>query len=201
MDSLKQLLTPKTAAVSPVAALLLMDFQRAAAEMSKAPSAVISAAAAVLQQARIASLGVIHIRIAFRRGYPELSVANAGLARIREQGLLVEGPQTQFVDTLQPVGDEPVITKHRTGPFVGTELDQVLRVGRVDVLVLAGITTSGVVLSAVREAADRDYRIVVLRDCCFDPDSALHEVLMERVFPRQAMVVAGSEFISSMGRV
>lgn len=54
---------------------------------------------------------------------------------------------------------------------------------------LAGIATSGVVLSTVRQAADPDYRLVVLADGCLDPDPEVHRVLTEKVFPRQADVV------------
>jgi len=37
-------------------------------------------------------------------------------------------------------------------------------------LVLTGIATSGVVLSTLREAADRDYELTVLADGCADAD-------------------------------
>ncbi len=56
-------------------------------------------------------------------------------------------------------------------------------------LVLAGIATSGVVLSTVREAADRDYQLTVLANGCLDRDPEVHRVLMGTVFPRQADVV------------
>jgi len=45
----------------------------------------------------------------------------------------------------------------------------------------------------VRDAADRDYRLYVLEDACFDPDSEVHEVLMRKVFPRQAFVVESGD--------
>jgi nicotinamidase-related amidase len=35
---------------------------------------------------------------------------------------------------------------------------------------LAGISTSGVVLSTIREAADKDYELTVLSDCVRDLD-------------------------------
>jgi nicotinamidase-related amidase len=59
--------------------------------------------------------------------------------------------------------------------------------------VLAGIATSGVVLSTLREAADRDYQLIVLSDCCFDLDAEVHRVLMDKVFPRQAEVLTVEE--------
>ncbi|HWF24091.1 MAG TPA: isochorismatase family protein, partial [Solirubrobacteraceae bacterium] len=58
---------------------------------------------------------------------------------------------------------------------------------------LAGISTSGVVLSTVRDAHDKDYRLIVLADLCADRDAQVHEVLTSKVFPRQAEVISGAE--------
>jgi nicotinamidase-related amidase len=62
-------------------------------------------------------------------------------------------------------------------------------------LVLTGIATSGVVLSTLREAADKDYRITVLSDCCADRDEEVHRVLKVKVFPRQAEVILSEEWL------
>jgi nicotinamidase-related amidase len=56
-------------------------------------------------------------------------------------------------------------------------------------LILAGISTSGVVLSTVCDGADLDYRLVVLADACADRDPAIQDVLMEKVFPQRATVI------------
>jgi Isochorismatase family len=55
---------------------------------------------------------------------------------------------------------EPIVVKHRISPFVGTDLETLLRANGIDTLVLAGVHTSGVVLSTVRHAGDLDYRLV-----------------------------------------
>ena len=72
--------------------------------------------------------------------------------------------------------------------FTGSDLQVVLRSLGADTLVLTGIATSGVVLSTLRQAADLDYRLVVLSDACLDADPEVHRVLTEKVFPRQAAV-------------
>jgi nicotinamidase-related amidase len=64
--------------------------------------------------------------------------------------------------------------------------------------VLAGIATSGVVLSTVRQAADLDYRLIVLADACADRDPEVHRVLTEKVFPRQAQVTVTDEWIQTL---
>ncbi len=65
-------------------------------------------------------------------------------------------------------------------------------------LVLAGIATSGVVLSTVREAADRDYQLTVLADGCADADEEVHRVLLGKVFPRQATVTTAQEWAATL---
>jgi nicotinamidase-related amidase len=50
-------------------------------------------------------------------------------------------------------------------------------------------------LSALRHAADSDYRILVLRDCCSDMDQSVHALLLEKDFPRQADIVSSVELI------
>ena len=65
-------------------------------------------------------------------------------------------------------------------------------------LVLAGISTSGVVLSTLRQAADLDFGLSVLRDACADADEEVHRVLCEKVFPRQAEVLDTDACIASL---
>jgi len=76
-----------------------------------------------------------------------------------------------------------VVTKRRVGAFSTTELDAGLRTKNVTSLILFGISTSGVVLSTVRWAADMDYAPYVISDACADQDEEVHRVLVEKVFP------------------
>ena len=77
--------------------------------------------------------------------------------------------------------------------------DVVLRARGVERLVLAGIATSGVVLSTLRAAADLDFAVTVLRDGCADADPEVDRVLQEKVFPRQADVVTIDEWVAALG--
>jgi nicotinamidase-related amidase len=99
---------------------------------------------------------------------------------------------------LTSLDGEPVITKRRVSAFSGSDLDVLLRAAGADTLILAGIATSGVVLSTLRQAADLDYRLTVLEDACADRDPEVHRVLTEKVFPRQAVVTTTDEWIASL---
>jgi len=90
-----------------------------------------------------------------------------------------------------------VVTKKRVSAFTGSDLEVLLRANGIRHLVLCGIATSGVVLSTLREAADKDYQVTVLSDLCADMDAEVHRVLLEKVFPRQAAVVTTAEWIDA----
>jgi nicotinamidase-related amidase len=79
--------------------------------------------------------------------------------------------------------------------FTGSDLEVVLRARGIQHVVLAGIATSGVVLSTLREAADKDYQITVLSDLCADTDPEVHNVLITKVFPRQADVISSAQWM------
>jgi hypothetical protein len=92
-----------------------------------------------------------------------------------------------------PVNDEIIVTKHRVSAFHGTDLEMILRAKEIDTLLLFGIATSGVVLSTLLNASDTDYRLIVVKDCCFDLDADVHACLIEKVFPRRATVLSADE--------
>jgi nicotinamidase-related amidase len=58
----------------------------------------------------------------------------------------------------------------------------------------------GVVLSTLRQAADFDYQLTVLREGCLDADPEVHRLLLDKVFPRQAEVVTTEEWIATLAR-
>ena len=82
--------------------------------------------------------------------------------------------------------------------FAGTDLDMILRAKDIDTLILFGIATSGVVQSTVLHAADADYRLVVIKDCCADLDTEVHACLVDKIFPRQATVLSATEFLEGL---
>jgi nicotinamidase-related amidase len=91
-----------------------------------------------------------------------------------------------------------VVGKHRVNALYGTALDLILRANNIDTLIILGYATSGVVLSTTRYAADLDYRLVIVEDCCADQDPEVHNFLTQRIFPRQAEVVSAIEVIQAL---
>src|SRR5262249_30593805 len=180
-------------------ALLLMDFQAAiVAIYTKNDPALVERAASLLTAARNDGLTVIHVQVAFRPNLPEVSARNKLLSSIKNSAQhrqIFEGAAGAIHAALAPHRDDIVVTKHRVNAFAGTDLDMILRAREVDTLILVGIATSGVVLSTVLDAADRDYRLIVAQDCCSDLDAEGHAWLTTKFLPRVATVVEASDLL------
>ena len=181
-----------TEIVAAKSALLLMDFQNAIVGMvGEGAPALLGRAQKARAAARAAGMAVMHVRVAFTDAdYAAVSERNKSFAALGKSRFLRDGSEPAAIHSaLTPLADEEVFTKKRVGAFSTTNLAERLSARGIDTLVLAGIATSGVVLSTLRDGADRDYRLFVLSDCCADMDAEVHRVLMEKVFPRQADVI------------
>jgi nicotinamidase-related amidase len=185
-------------------ALLLLDLQtgllqRLAAEIS---SAFIDNAVSAIAIAREHGAHVAYIRTALDeaelRDVPDHSPYFGSLKTSAQRSATIypNAPSTQIFWRLKPKDGDFIHRKIRTGTFMrgpsNALLDDFVANG-IDTVVIGGVITSGAVLSAVRQLADLDLRLVVLEDCCADLDAEVHRVLCEKVFPKQATVISTSE--------
>jgi len=194
---------PELSRIDPgSAALLLIDYQVDALTrfMTATQSAdAIARVPDLIALARDAGVMVIHVIVEFRPGHPELSPHNPMFDPVRASGVMVAGSEGAAIHPAAAAwAVEPIVVKRRVSAFVGTDLEALLRAHRIDTLVLAGVHTSGAVLSTVRHAGDLDYRLVVVRDCCADPDAELHAMLLDRVIANQAAVVTTAELATAL---
>ncbi|MGA8110748.1 MAG: isochorismatase family cysteine hydrolase [Acidobacteriaceae bacterium] len=154
-------------------------------------------AAEVLRAARERGFTVMHVKVGFRPGFPEVSPNNKAFHALRsdpQRQKLFSGPGAEIHPAVAPVGDEVVITKHRVSAFAGTDLEMILRSRSIDTLVLFGIATSGVVLSTLVEAFDKDFRVVVIGDCCADTEPDLHRALLDKLFAKRGTVMDSEQW-------
>lgn len=167
-------------------ALLVMDVQPGVIERIGDKDAYLSRAQSAVDHARAHKMLVIQVVVAFRPGAPEASDV------FRPFASMAVGAQP----VMTPAEGDVVVAKKRISAFAGSDLEVLLRANDVRHLVLCGIATSGVVLSTLREAADKDYALTVLSDLCADADPEVHRVLVEKVFPRQAEVITTEKWIA-----
>ncbi|RMJ08037.1 hypothetical protein CDV36_012350 [Fusarium kuroshium] len=189
----------------PTTAFIILDLQQGVIPMigDIDREGYLKHVAETAKQAREAGAQVIHVRTAFRGGYEDLATRNKFMGPLATmgEGMFTEGHvSAEFDPAVAPVegSKDIVVTKKRTSAFAGSDLDVVLRTLKIDTLALAGVATSGAVLSTLRQAADLDYVVTVVEDLCLDRDPEVHRVLTEKVFPRQATISSAKEWIESL---
>lgn len=176
-------------------ALLIMDMQAGIVAMLPGAANILNNTVKAIAKARARKIPIIYVVVGFREGAPEISLNNKSFAASKERLASVNAAEFMKVhEDLKPQADEVVVTKRRVSAFTGSDLEVILRAYGSQHLVLTGIATSGVVLSTLREASDKDYRLTVLADCCADGDEEVHRLLTTKVFPRQADVLTVEEW-------
>lgn len=159
-------------------------FDRAGIPISGIRS-VIEPTARVLAAARAAGMQVVYLKMQFE---PDLSDAGGpdapNLAIHRKLGLgdPISAPDgragrilvrdtwnTEIISELAPQEGDIVVPKHRFSGFFETDLDAILKERGATTLVFTGCTTSVCVESTLRDAFFRDYRCLLLEDCCAEP--------------------------------
>lgn len=179
-------------------ALLVMHYQTDILELfpSVAP-ALVSNTRRLCDAARQNGVSVYFANIRFSPGYPEVSPLNKNGQGIKQMGLFLG-------DDLSPAlgrqASEPLIIAHRASVFHGTDLQVRLSAQGIDTLMMAGIASTGVVLSSVAYASDADFRLMTVKDCCYDPDPVVHEHLFATAFESRTTVLSLADALSLLAR-
>jgi nicotinamidase-related amidase len=179
--------------------LLLMDLMPVLVPAFGGDEEMLARLSETAARARSAGVDVIHVRVAFRDGYPDVASTNKIFsATVAALDFTEKNPETEIHPLIERADSDIVVLKRRVSAFAGSDLELVLRSRGITRLAMAGVTTSGVVLSTLRAAADLDYEITVLADGCADPEPEVHRVLLENVFPAHAEVVSAAEWVEAL---
>jgi len=175
-------------------ALLTLDMQRGVLGFVPGAEVILPNAAKVTETARKNKFLVLHVGVGFEPGYPEVGSKNSTFSMVKERGIFVKGSESAQIHPAIFKDGETIIYKQRYSAFSENSLHMILRASGIESLVLFGISTSGIVLSTLRQAFDLDFKCTVIKDACFDKDPEVHRVLTEKIFTSQAGVVTAEEF-------
>jgi len=182
-------------------AVLAMDYQKTILAMNSAVEErrVVEKAQAVIEGSRRVGIPVIHVVIQFREGYPEVSSRNKMSSMLKQTGRLIIGHEgTAIHDELAPSEGDLVVARPRANAFYNSELQSILSAKRIDTLVLMGVATNWVVEATARHAADADYRLIVLQDCCAGITAEAHEFSITNILGAIAEVMTSEEFLTNL---
>jgi len=169
-------------------ALLVMHYQTDILALfpSAAPT-LLANTRQLCDAARRKGVGVYFAKIHFSPGYPEVSPRNKNGQGMKQLGLFVND---QVSPELGRRADEPTVLAHRASVFFDTDLMPRLSARGIDTLIMAGIASTGVVLSSVAHASDADFRLFTVKDCCYDPDTVVHDHLFSTAFESRTTVLS-----------
>lgn len=137
---------------------------------------VIQHANVLLEHAKAKDWLRVLVKVGFKPGYHEAPAFSPMFGKAKEFGALsLGGAGTEFHPDLKADLADLVVEKPRINAFYGTPLEAALRAQEIKQLVVAGVSTAWAVQSLVRDAHDRDYRVVVVEDACAAASQEEHD--------------------------
>jgi nicotinamidase-related amidase len=86
--------------------------------------------------------------------------------------------EAKFLEDVAPIADEVVIAKASASPFNSTAIHQTLRNMGVRNLIMCGALANVSVEMTVRDAADRNYGVIMAHDACASLSEQLHQAML-----------------------
>jgi nicotinamidase-related amidase len=131
--------------------------------------------------------GGYHVERVEPRGYPEVRLKDWFKSRI------------PMIDkSLGPVEGDIIVSRPRVNAFYSSDLQSILSSREVHTLVIMGISAEWVVEATARHAADADYRVIVLEDCCASMSVEVHDFTIANILGRIVEVSNSEEFLTNL---
>ncbi|GIW46555.1 MAG: peroxyureidoacrylate/ureidoacrylate amidohydrolase RutB [Deltaproteobacteria bacterium] len=103
---------------------------------------------------------------------------------------------SDIVDELKPEPEDYIVEKRRDSVFQDTEFELWLKALRADTIVFTGIDTYICVESTVRDAFNKGYDVILLKDCVASRNQKHHENTLEQIAEAYGLVLSSNELIS-----
>lgn len=155
---------------------------------------ILDPAKKLLQGFRTAGLPIVFTRVHYRA-----DGADGGSFVRKIPALLSLGEDvddSQVVDSLAPLADEPVIGKQAPSAFFGTGLSSLLTAKGVNCTVVLGLTTSGCVRATAIDAMQFGFTPIVVADAVGDRQQAPHAASLFDLQAKYADVVDSTAVLS-----
>jgi len=157
-------------------------------------------------RARALGVRIIHVKSVLRRGGVDdiNGIASAWRRTFplyvgsipNADAHAIEGSRwTELLTKVEPQ-DMHVAAKRRLSAFYPTDLDFLLRNQKIQTVVLDGGFTDCCILNTAFDAANRDYRVIVLKDLVRGTDEALEKAALAMVSLHLGLVADASDLLS-----
>jgi len=142
------------------AALLVIDMQDFFLDPSS-PTYTCGGQAIVPNVKRlITAFRAVNRPVIYTKHVHDPNLSDAGIMGWWWDGMILEGsPESEIHRDIAPLAGDKIIIKHRYSAFYNTDLETVLRVLKIEDLVITGVMTNLCCESTARDAYYRDHRV------------------------------------------
>jgi nicotinamidase-related amidase len=128
---------------------------------------------ALVAAARAAGATVIWVRTEFS---PDLADASIEVRKNQIHVVVSGTPGASFLPEINVIESDEFIVKKRYSAFFGTDLDERLSRLSCRQIIVAGINTHACVRSTVIDAYQRDFPVLLAKDCIASYDKEHHDI-------------------------
>ncbi len=102
---------------------------------------------------------------------------------------------SDVIDELRPLPEEYIVEKRRDSVFQDTEFELWLRAFRADTIIFCGIDTYICVESSVRDAFNKGYDVILIRDCVASRNPMHHQTTLDQVAEAFGWVLSAEDLM------
>lgn len=184
-------------------ALIVIDLSRAFtdpdADLGSDCSAVIERANELLHAFRKAGRPIFFSTIAY-----DDPGTDPGIWLKKIRGLNALAIDSQWVEQDPRLARDPadvVLVKRQASCFFGTDFDRALEDGKIDTLVIAGVSTSGCVRATAVDGAQLGYRVIVAEEAVGDRLADAHLQSLRDIDLKYGDVLNNAEILLKLGEI
>jgi maleamate amidohydrolase len=166
------------------------------AELGRRRVALCSSINQLTAFARTGGFPVIWVRQEFET---DLSDAFLDMKRDHIRMFIKDTHGARILDELECCDSDIEIVKKRYSMFYGTRLESLLEELDANPLILAGVNTHACIRTAAIDAYQRDFKVIVVRDCVASKDPTHHEITLNYLDGGVAAVVSLGELEKRFG--
>ncbi|MCK5629753.1 MAG: cysteine hydrolase [Nanoarchaeota archaeon] len=119
---------------------------------------------------------IIFIRQEFKK---DLSDGFLFMIKRNEKTTIKGTKGAQILSEINQNNDDIIITKKRFSAFYKTKLDNLLKIKKIDSLIIAGIFTHSCVRQTTIDAYQRDFNIILAKECIDSWDKKHHKITLD----------------------
>lgn len=154
---------------------------------------------ASLKASRNAGMMVIFVNFELRQRWPEIKKPPFPLiANVKDSTFIRGDWDAALPGELKPEKDDIIVINFNSNAFLDSDLDRILRVGKIEHLFLAGVATNFVVESTARYAVEIGYDVTVLEDLCASFKDEWHDFAISQILPYFCNISKSTDFIASL---